>query len=333
MDYSIGAAAWGTKRTRRSERGLIKAKLKPLGLATPVLLVLLGVVAYFTAPPSASASRAERPGSGVTVRIASKNFTEQFILGELMAQLIEARTDLAVDRRFGLGGTMIAHGALSRGEVDLYAEYTGTALTAILQRDVVTHPDSALKIVREEYRVRDLEWLRPFGFNNTYALAVRAADADEFGWAHVSDLSSGASRLRAGFPSEFMERPDGYPRLRRVYGFSFGTVIDLDPAIMYEAVAKGEVDVISAFATDGRIEACDLVLLTDDREAFPPYYAAPVVRIQALQAYAGLREALAPLGGLIDDATMRRLNFQVDDRGESPAEVARGFLRSERLLK
>ncbi len=229
---------------------------------------------------------------------------------------------------------MIAHGALSRGEVDLYAEYTGTALTAILQRDVVTDPDSALGIVREEYRVRfHLEWLRPFGFNNTYALAVRAADADEFGWAHVSDLSSGASRLRAGFPSEFMERPDGYPRLRRVYGFSFGTVIDLDPAIMYEAAAKGEVDVISAFATDGRIEAYDLVLLTDDREAFPPYYAAPVVRTRLLQAYPGLREALALLGGLIDDATMRRLNFQVDEKRENPAEVARGFLRGQQLLR
>lgn len=334
VDYSIGAAEWGLKRTRRSERGSVKAKLKPLGLATPVLLVLLGVVAYLTAPSAASATHAGQARGGETVRIASKNFTEQFILAEMMGQLIEARTDLAVDRRFGLGGTMIAHGALSRGEVDLYAEYTGTALTAILGRNVVTDPDGALGIVREAYRARfAAEWLQPFGFNNTYALAVRATDAEEFGWEKIADLASRALRLRAGFPSEFMERPDGYPRLRRVYGFSFGTVIDMDPAIMYEAVAKGELDVISAFATDGRIEAYDLALLTDDREAFPPYYAAPVVRIQALQAYPELRGALAPLDGLIDDATMRRLNFRVDERGESPADVARGFLRSQQLLK
>ncbi len=218
----------------------------------------------------------------------------------------------------------------------MYAEYTGTALTVILHRPVVTNPDSTLAIVRETYRARfEAEWLQPFGFDNTYALAVRgrAADADEFGWENVSDLSSRASRLRAGFSSEFMERPDGYPRLRRVYGFSFGTIIDLDPAIMYEAVAKGEVDVISAFVTDGRIEAYDLALLTDDAGAFPPYYAAPVVRLQAVREHPGLREALVPLGGLIDDATMRRLNFQVDEKGESPADVARTFLKSHGLLK
>lgn len=333
VDYSIGAAEWGSRRTRRSERGSIKAKLKPLGLATPVLLVLLGVVAYMTAPSAASATAAGESEGGPTVRIASKNFTEQFILGEMMAQLIEAHTDLAVDRRFGLGGTMIAHGALSRGEVDMYAEYTGTALTAILHRAAITHPDSTLKIVREGYRGRfDAEWLQPFGFNNTYALAVRVADADEFGWKYISNLSSRASQLRAGFPSEFMERPDGYPRLRRVYGFSFGTVVDLDPAIMYEAVAKGGVDVISAFATDGRIAAYDLALLIDDGEAFPPYYAAPVVRREALRAYPSLRQALAPLGGLVDDATMRRLNFRVDEQGDSPADVAGEFLRGQRLL-
>lgn len=334
VDNAIGAAEWGLKRTRQSERGSIKAKLKPLGLAAPLVLILLGVVAYFTAPATGSARQAQQPEGGATLRIASKNFTEQFILGELVAQLIETRTELAVERRFGLGGTMIAHGALSRGEVDVYVEYTGTALTAILQRDVVTDPDSALRIVRKAYCDRfDAEWLQPFGFNNTYALAVRFADASEFGWGNISDLSSRASQLRAGFPSEFMERPDGYPHLRRVYGFSFGTVVDVDPAIMYEAVAKAELDVISAFATDGRIEAYDLVLLTDDAHAFPPYYAAPVVRRQALQEHPGLREVLAPLASLIDDATMRRLNFQVDERGESPADVARSFLRNNQLLQ
>jgi len=334
VDNSIGLAEWGLRRTRSRERGTWRARLKPAGVAAPVLVVGLGVLAYFTAP---SAGEAMEPGEGTpsaTVRIGSKNFTEQFILGELMAQLIENRTDLTAERRFGLGGTMIAHGALARGEVDTYPEYTGTALTAILGHPVVADPEEAMRTVREAYRARfDLVWLRPFGFNNTYAVAVRATDAKENGWTAISDLTGRVGELRAGFPSEFMERPDGYPGLRRVYGLRFETVVDMDPAIMYEAVAKGEVDVISAFATDGRIEAYDLMLLDDNRGAFPPYYAAPVVAGDMLQAHPELRRALAPLAGSIADSTMRRLNFEVDELQRRPAAVAREFLEQRRLLK
>ena len=334
VDSSIGLAEWGLGRTRSRERGTWRARLKPAGVAAPLVVIGLGVAAYFTAP---SAGAVMQPGEGMgsaTVRIGSKNFTEQFILGELMALMIEDRTQLAVERRFALGGTMIVHGALARGGVDTYPEYTGTALTAILDRPVVAEPQEALRIVREAYRSRfDLIWLQPFGFNNTYALAVRAADAAENGWSAVSDLAGVARDLRGGFPSEFMERPDGYPRLRRVYGLAFGGVVDMDPALMYEAVANGGVDVISAFATDGRIEAYDLTLLEDDRGAFPPYYAAPVVRGDLLAAHPELRRALAPLGGLIADSTMRRLNFEVDERKRRPAAVAREYLEQKRLLK
>lgn len=334
VDSSIGIAGWGMQRTRQAQKGTLRARLKPIGLAIPFMVVGLGVLAFFTAPSSGAAAGRGGNAGAARLTIASKNFTEQFILGELMAQLIEEETALGVDRRFALGGTMIAHGALSRGEVDLYAEYTGTALTAILHEPVVSAPDRVLSIVRRSYRERyDLEWLEPFGFNNTYALAVRAADARERDWRTITDLVAEASGLAGGFPAEFMERPDGYPRLQRVYGLAFQEVVDLDPAIMYEAVATGEVDVISAFATDGRIEAYDLALLRDDRGAFPPYYAAPVVRMAALQAFPELRGVLESLGGQIDDGTMRRLNFMVDEERRSPAEVARRFLSERGLIE
>lgn len=332
VDASIAAAEWGLQPTRLAQRETVKARLKPLGLALPFLVIAVGVAAYVTQPMARSAQGGVGPERG-TVRIASKNFTEQFILSEMMAQLIEERTDLSVDRRFNLGGTMIAHGALIRREVDLYAEYTGTALTTILERPVVTDPDSALGIVRRAYRRRfDVEWLEPFGFDNSYALAVRRRQAEARGWEGISDLAPVAAELRAGFTGEFVERPDGYPALWETYDLRFGDVRDMDPPLMYEAVAREQVDVISAFATDGRIEAYDLITLADDRRAFPPYHAAPVLRLELLQAYPELRDLLERLSGLLSDSIMRRLNHAVDETGRGPEEVAAAFLRSHGLV-
>lgn len=326
VDFSIGAAEWGAKPVRRTDRSALKAAMKPLALVLPLLLICVGIIAFFTRPSAGSQGAADKPRESV-IRIGSKNFTEQLILGEMMAQMIEARTDLAVERHFNLGGTMICHGALASGEIDLYAEYTGTGLTAVLGMDAVTDPEKALETVRTEYRERFSEdWLEPFGFNNTYAITVRRTDAEKNGWERISDLAPAAGNLRAGFTSEFMERPDGYPGLRDEYGLSFGRVADLDPAIMYQAIAEGEVGVICAFATDGRIAAYDLKPLEDDRKFFPPYQAAPLVRIPVLQAYPQLRSSLAPLAGKLDNATMQRLNYQVDENKRSPRDVAREFL-------
>lgn len=251
-----------------------------------------------------------------------------------MAQLIEARTDLRVERRFNLGGTMICHGALMSGGIDLYAEYTGTALTAILKQPVIADPAGAYDKVAREYRQRfAAEWLRPFGFNNTYAITVRESNATSRGLQTISDLTAIAGRLRAGFTAEFSERPDGYPGLRRAYGLEFGEVRDLDPAIMYQAIANQEVDVICAFATDGRIAAFDLQPLRDDRGFFPPYQAAPVIRSEVLQAHPELREVLGLLAGRLDDATMQELNFEVDEKKRRPADVAREFLARQGLLE
>jgi glycine betaine/choline ABC-type transport system substrate-binding protein len=299
----------------------------------PILLILTGLLSYFTRPRAGLEPLKPSQNQPRTVKVASKNFTEQLILSELMAQLIEAKTDFSVERRFNLGGTMICHGALVNGEIDLYAEYTGTGLTAILEHPVISDPGEAFRYVANAYHERfGVRWLKPFGFNNTYAITVRAADAKRHGWTRISDLIGVAPRLRAGFTAEFSERPDGYPGLRQIYGMQFGEVRDLDPSLMYEAVAKGEVDVVCAFATDGRIVSYNLKPLEDDRRFFPPYHAAPVIREEIFKELPEVSEALSVLEGLLDNEAMQRLNFEVDGKKQSPARVVKAFLRSQGLL-
>lgn len=333
VDLSIAGMQWGLRPVRQTEKETFAPKLKKFALVQPLFLVALGLLVFFTHPAVTS----DRGGAGAeaqVVRIGSKNFTEQFILGELMAQLIEGRTDLKVERLFNLGGTMICQGAVVNKEIDMYAEYTGTALTAILKHKVVTNPEEAFRIVAEAYKKRfDLEWLPQFGFNNTYSITVREADAKKHGWRKISDLSAVASKLRAGWTAEFSERPDGYPGLKKAYGCGFGTVLDMDPALMYQAIAREEVDVVCAFATDGRIAAYKLRPLVDDKEFFPPYFAAPVIRSETLRKHPQLRDALKPLSGLLDNATMQRLNFQVDKEKRTANNVARQFLLAHGLVK
>ncbi len=339
VDSSIAAFQWGLRRQRsRGSRfkAAIDRSLRPVALSMPVVLIVAGCFAYFSIGTSSSSNPVWGASAGdePMVRIGTKNFTEQLILGELMAQLIESHTDLRVERRFNLGGTMICHGALKSGEIDLYAEYTGTALTAILKQSVIADPDRAHVMVSREYRQRfAADWLRPFGFDNTYAITVRKSDAISRNLRTISDLMAISATLRAGFTAEFSERPDGYPGLRRAYGLQFGEVRDLDPALMYQAIANREVDVICAFSTDGRIAAFELQPLRDDRGFFPPYQAAPVIRSEVLEAYPELREVLQLLAGRLNDATMQRLNFEVDEKKRRPNDVALEFLESLELLQ
>ncbi|MHC4090446.1 MAG: glycine betaine ABC transporter substrate-binding protein [Planctomycetota bacterium] len=263
------------------------------------------------------------------VRIGSKNFTEQEILGELVAQLIERHTGLRVERKFGLGGTGVCQAALVVGELDIYVEYTGTALLNVLKADPPSDRDEVFRTVAKAYREQfDLQWLPPMGFNNTYAITVRAGHADEHGWRTIDDLADVANGLSAGFTAEFMERPDGYPGLRRAYGLEFRRTADLDPGLMYKALAEGQVDVICAFATDGRLAAYNLRVLADDRGFFPPYDAAPVVRNELLEQHPEVRDALVALAGTINDATMRRMNYAVDELRQSPVAIAREWIES-----
>jgi len=330
IDFIIGAFEWGLRPERkRAKKGSVQAMIRSAALMMPILLILTGMFAYFTGPYAQNRLISSAPGTG-TVIIGTKNFTEQLILGELMAQMIEAKTPLRVERRFNLGGTMICHGALVNGEIDLYAEYTGTGLTAILKAPTISDPETALHQVKKEYHERfGMRWLKPFGFNNTYAITVRENDAVQQQWHTISDLKDTASQLRAGFTAEFAERPDGYPGLSSVYDLEFLEVKDLDPAIMYQAIANREVDVICAFATDGRIATYDLTPLQDDHGFFPPYQAAPVVRQQCLTAHPEVGNALSLLGGMLDNATMQRLNFEVDGKKMSPADVAARFLKAK----
>ncbi|MBN2326698.1 MAG: ABC transporter permease subunit [Candidatus Omnitrophica bacterium] len=267
------------------------------------------------------------------IRIGAKNFSEQFILGEMMAQIIEDKTSLDVDRRFNLGGTMICHEALIHGEIDLYAEYTGTALLSILHEDGAIAPENVYSFVKNIYREKfDCLWLAPLGFNNTYAITVRSQDALAKGWRTISDLAPAAGSLRLGIQAEFYERPDGYPGLKNAYSLDFAEVRELDPGLVYGAIAQGEVDVISAFATDGRIAAYRLTPLIDDKTFFPPYHCAPLIRGEIARRHPEVLDALALLADALDEDAMRRLNYRVDEENRSTVSVAQGFLREQNLL-
>ena len=288
--------------------------VKLSGTWVRVLLVLLGA--------GSCAPRADR------IVVGAKNFTEQDILGEILAQQLERRTSLAVERKLHLGGTFVCHQALVSGEIDLYPEYTGTALVAILHRPPVADRDSAARLVAGEYARRyHAAWLRPFGFDNTFAMLVRANDARRFGVRTISDLARLAPPWRAGFGYEFMDRADGYAGLTRRYGLQIsGTPRVMDLGLTYRALADSVVDLIAGNSTDGQIEALHLVPLADDRRYFPSYQAAPVVREATLRRHPEVAAALAELAGTISDTTMRRMNYEVDVEHQSAAVVARRFL-------
>ena len=262
--------------------------------------------------------------------IGSKNFTESDLLGEIVAQQIERRTSVPVERRFHLGGTFVCHQAITAGQIDLYVEYTGTAYTAVLKLPPGPGPDSVYRAVVEEYRRRfGLVWGRPLGFDNTFAITVRRSDAVRYGLKRISDLARVAPRWHAGFGYEFLERADGFRGLAGVYGLRFAappTAMDL--GLTYRALAEGKVDVIAGNSTDGQIAALDLVALHDDRKYFPPYQAAVVGRAQTLARHHDVTAALAELAGKISDAEMRRLNALADVEHRDIASIARDWLRT-----
>ena len=269
-----------------------------------------------------------------SITIGSKHFTEQEILGEIMAVLIEETTDITVVRKFNLGGTMVCFNALRTGDIDLYAEYTGTGLVNILNKESIPGPDKVYQKVKEAFSKQfDLIWLQPFGFNNTYTLTMRKDDADSLRIETISDIISYKNNLVPGFDAEFLERPDGYQGLTKKYGFAFGNrPRQMDPGLMYKALAEGAVDVIDGFATDGRIRAYNLKVLKDDKAFFPPYYAAPLVRKETIARYPKLKKILNRLAGQINDEIMQTLNYRVDKQEMIPREVAREFLKVKQLI-
>ncbi len=271
------------------------------------------------------------PQSKIT--IGSKFFTEQVVLAELLAQHIEARTGIPVIRKTNLGGTLLVHRALQAGELDLYVEYTGTALTAVLNE--TPHGDSAAVYnrVKQLYSERfRLEITEPLGFENTFAMVIRGADAKNLDIQKISDIAPLAPTWRAGVGYEFLERPDGFRGWSDRYNLHFAEspkVMDL--GLIYRALVDHQVDIVAGNSTDGLIDSLGLVALADDRHYFPPYDAVPIVRQSTLAQFPQLRAALADLAGKLSAADIRRLNYAVDAQHEDAAAVVRAFRQSRGL--
>ncbi|MBW4573999.1 MAG: ABC transporter permease subunit [Aphanothece sp. CMT-3BRIN-NPC111] len=267
------------------------------------------------------------------ITIGSKNFTEQIILGELLAQRIEATTNLKVDRKLNLGGTFICHQALTAGQIDAYVEYTGTAFTAILKQKPITDPQEVYQQLKQKYAQQfGLEVTKPLGFNNTYAMIVRGDDAQKLNLQTLSQSANYTPRWRVGCGYEFIKRQDGLPGLAKTYGLKFASppqVMDL--GLMYKALVGKKVDMVAGNSTDGLIQKLKLVVLEDDKHYFPPYEAAPFVRQKTLKQHPKLRETLEQLGGIITEEDMRSMNYQVDGEFRKVEDVVREFLQSKGL--
>jgi len=268
------------------------------------------------------------------ITVGSKNFTEQVIIGEIVAQHVSLRLSQRVDRKLNLGGTLLAHQAMVQGGLDLYPEYTGTALTSILKLPPSSNPADVFARVKAEYLARfKIHWLDPLGFNNTFAMVIRGEDARRNKIESLSDAARYAGGWTFGVGYEFQQRPDGLPGLLKAYKLPVkGSPKTMDLGLLYKALEQKQVDMVAANATDGLLSVMDVNVLRDDKRYFPPYQAALIVRDDSLAAHTGLKEALDLLSGKFSDEIMRTLNYQVDGKHRPLAEVAMTFLRASGLL-
>ena len=273
------------------------------------------------------------PSHADRVVVGSKNFTESYILGELIAQQIENQTHLKVERRFYLAGTYICQQAMLAGRIDVYPEYTGTALTAILKQKPGSDGARVYEQVKSEYERRFQLTLGPaFGFNDTFAMEIRGDDARKLHVSTLTEAAQFAPQWRAGFGYEFMERPDGYEGLAKTYGLHFAEAPRImDLGLLARALKDRQIDFAGGNATDGLIPALDLYVLADDRHYFPPYEAVPVVREATLQEHPEVGEALAALAGKISDAEMQQMNYAVAGQHREAKDVVHEFLRRKGL--
>lgn len=285
----------------------------------------------------ASFAQDDRP----EVTVGSHNYSEQFILAEMLGLLLE-EAGFPVKYEHNLAGTVVLHEGLISGDLDVYFEYLGGGLNILGEEytDLVedgTPANESQEIIFEHVHDAyvenwDLHWLEPIGINNTYAIALRREHAEELGVTKISELEPYAADLKLAGSQEFIVRIDGLPGMEEAYGFEFGDSRGMESGLMYTALQNGDVDVISAFSTDGRIPSMDFVLLEDDLAFFPPYHASPVVRGQLLEEVPDSKDIINQMGGLLDNAKMAELNFRVDDAGDEPRDVARDFLVEEGLI-
>jgi osmoprotectant transport system substrate-binding protein len=288
---------------------------------TPLLLVMLVLL------PSCHSA------SGRRIVIGSKNFTEQIVLAELLSQYIHSHAGLDVEQRVNLGGTLICQQAIRSGDIDLYVEYTGTALTEVLKERPSGNAAQVYSRVKNDYATRfDLEVTEPLGFNNTFAMVVRGEDARTLKLRTISDIAPLAPRWRAGFGYEFMERPDGFHGLAETYHLQFTQAPrTMELGLIYRALKEKQVDIVAGNSTDGVIGALDFAALKDDRRYFPPYDAVPIVRQETLKRFPELRTALYDLGGKLSEGEMRRLNYSVDGEHRDVKQVVSDFLQAKKL--
>ena len=272
-------------------------------------------------------------GNSQTITIASKTFTEQFILGEMYAQLLED-AGYKVERKLNLGGTPVAHQAMLDGQVDIYPEYTGTGLLTVLKEDMMSNPQAVYDLVKQEYADQySLVWLDPAPMNNTQALAMLRTKANEMGISNFTEMVAQADQLVLIGSPEFAEREDGIPGLKRVYGdFEFKDFLTVDPGLRYQAILNGEADIVVAYGTDGELAAYDLLVLDDDQGLYPPYQVAPVIRQSVLDENPQIADLLNQLAPLLTNETMQALNYEVSGNGKEPADVAQQFLIEQGFL-
>lgn len=310
------------------EKGGFLVKIRSIQYWTLLFAAIISLSLLLSACGSPSSP------AGKKIVIGSKPFTEGVLLSELAAQLIETNTLLKVERKFNLGGTIVAFNALKNGDLDLYPEYTGTGLVAILKQPVVAEAEKTYSIVQKEFNSQfKLKWLKPLGFNNTYAMAVPETFAVENNLNKTSDLSRVADRLTFGAEQDFFGRADGYDGFTKTYGFKFKNVKQMEIGLKYKAIANKEVNVINAFSTDGLLITHKLRVLTDDKKFFPPYYGAFLVRMSTLEKYPELESVLDKVTGKLTDSEMQKLNFEVDQEKKDPAAVIKSFLIKKGLTK
>ncbi|HKL11962.1 MAG TPA: glycine betaine ABC transporter substrate-binding protein [Clostridia bacterium] len=268
------------------------------------------------------------------VVVASKPHSEQYILSEMITLLIENGTDISVEKKLGIGGgTANIQPAMESGEIDIYPEYTGTGWLFVLKEELINDPEELYEAVKTAYAEKyNMKWLGMYGFNNTFALAMKSSLADEMGIATYSDLAEKGGSLVFGAEYDFYEREDGFPGLEETYGLAFEDTVELDIGLKYEAIGTDQVDVINAFSTDGLIKKFDLKVLEDDKMFFPAYNAATIVRQETLDMHPELEEILETMTGLISDDEMTELNYLVENEKMDPEKVAEDFLKGKGLL-
>ncbi|WP_040208707.1 ABC transporter permease/substrate-binding protein [Neobacillus jeddahensis] len=327
IDFVVGKLESGLSYTNKQTSAKRTAKVGKktkrwlIGLTSFVIIVAGAFKVYTTA------------NAEDKIVIGSKNFSESIILGNMLADLVENKTDIKVERKLNLGGTQVAFSAIQSGDIDVYVEYTGTGLVNILNQPPESDPDKVYEYVQKEFKQKyNIDLLKPIGFNNTYALAVRQDTAKEFGLETISDLVKVSGNLTMGPTIEFPNREDGLIGLSKTYNLEFKDVKAVDGGLRYTALDNHKSDVIDAFSTDGLLEAFHLKVLKDDKNFFPPYYAVPIIKESTLEEHPEVKKALNTLAGKLSDEKMRELNYKVDSLKQSPAKVAKEFLEKEGLL-